>query len=345
MIRLENLNIRLPDFSLDNVSLDIPAGEFFVLMGPTGSGKTLLLEAIAGLMHTTDGHIFIGGREVTRLPPEKRGIGIVYQDQALFPHLTVAGNISYGLRYHRISTQKARENIAGLVSLLNLEHLLDRLPGNLSGGEKQRVALARALAVQPGVLLLDEPLSALDPNFRDEVRSALKALHSSTGATFMMVSHDFSDALSLADRAAVINRGKIEQVGQIDDIFKKPVSAFTADFVGMKNIFKARFNGAQITLGGLEIKMDKPPSNGKGHIAIRPEDVEVSKKELWSNTDNVFQGTVVGIFDQGFTYEVHIQAGRMVFKSLVTKRDLFQLALQEGQEICVAFKAAAVHAF
>lgn len=345
MIRIEDLHIRLPDFSLDNVSLDIQSGEFFVLMGPTGSGKTLLLEALAGLMKTSSGRIFIDGREMTGQPPENRGIGIVYQDQALFPHLTVAQNIAYGLRYHRIDSKAAREHVDRLIALLDLAHLLDRLPVNLSGGEKQRVALARALAVQPGVLLLDEPLSALDPNFRDGVRQALKTLHTSTGATFLMVSHDFADALSLADRAAVINKGKIEQVGQVDDIFKKPVSAFTADFVGMKNIFNARFNGAQISLGGLEIKLDKIPGNGPGHIAIRPEDVEVGKKASGSNTENVFQGRIVGIFDQGFTYEVHIQAGRMVFKSLVTQRDLFQLALQEGQEVFVAFKAAAVHAF
>lgn len=345
MIRIEDLHICLPDFSLDNISLDIPATEFFVLMGPTGSGKTLLLEAIAGLMKTNRGRILIGGREVTGQPPEKRGIGIVYQDQALFPHLTVAGNIAYGLRYHRINPEKAREHIDGLVVLLNLGHLLGRLPGHLSGGEKQRVALARALAVQPGVLLLDEPLSALDPNFRDEVRQALKALHASTGATFLMVSHDFSDALSLADRAAVINKGKIEQVGQIDDIFKKPVSAFTADFVGMKNIFKACFNGAHTALGDLEIELDKPPVNGQGHIAIRPEDIELSKNNFQEKPYNTFRGKVIGILDQGFTYEVHIQADHTVFKSLVTKKDLFQLALQEGQKICVAFKASAVHAF
>ena len=345
MIRIEDLYIRLPDFSMDNVNLTIPPGEFFVLMGPTGSGKTLLLEAIAGLMKSSRGRIFIDGREMTDQPPENRGIGIVYQDQALFPHLTVAQNISYGLRYHRVDSKHNGKHVDGLVALLDLTHLLDRLPVNLSGGEKQRVALARALAVQPGVLLLDEPLSALDPNFRDEVRGALKALHQSTGATFMMVSHDFSDALSLADRAAVINRGKIEQVGQVDDIFKKPVSAFTADFVGMKNIFKARFNGAQIFLEGLEIKPAQPPGNGQGHFAIRPEDVEISRNAVRPDTDNVFPGRIIGILDQGFTYEVHIRTDGAVFKSLVTKRDLFQLALQEGQDIFVGFKAAAVHTF
>ncbi|MCP3955900.1 MAG: ABC transporter ATP-binding protein [Desulfobacterales bacterium] len=345
MIRLEELHIRLPNFSLDNVNLDIPAGEFFVLMGPTGSGKTLLLEAIAGLIKASRGRIFIDGKEVSGQPPEKRGIGIVYQDQALFPHLTVAQNIFYGLRYHQIDSGKAREHIDGLVSLLDLKHLLDRLPVNLSGGEKQRVALARALAVQPGVLLLDEPLSALDPNFRDGVRTALKTLHKNTGATFMMVSHDFTDALSLADRAAVINKGRIEQVGRVADIFKRPVSTFAADFVGMKNIFKARFNEAHTALGDLDIKLENPPDNGQGHIAIRPEDIELSKNGFREKPDNTFKGKVVGILDQGFTYEVHIQADHTIFKSLVTKRDLFQMALQEGETISIAFNAAAVHSF
>jgi len=345
MIRIEDLHIRLPDFSLDKVNLVIQSGDFFVLMGPTGSGKTLLLEAIAGLMQTSSGRILIDGREMAGQPPENRGIGIVYQDQALFPHLSVSQNIAYGLRYHRVDSNKARGHVDKLVDLLDLTHILDRLPANLSGGEKQRVALARALAVRPRVLLLDEPLSALDPNFRDGVRQALKALHAGTGTTFMMVSHDFSDALSLADRAAVINSGKIEQVGSVDDIFKRPDSAFTAEFVGMKNIFQARFNGTQISLRDLKIKVAETPGNGRGYIAIRPEDVEIREKAFESNTDNIFRGRIVGIFNQGFSYEVHIQVGRTVFKSLVTPKNRYQLALEEGQELFLTFNAAAVHTF
>ncbi len=345
MIAVKDLHIRLSDFSLDNISLDISESEFFVLMGPTGSGKTVLLEAIAGLMTVNRGKIFIQEKEVTGLPPEKRGIGIVYQDQALFPHLTVRKNISYGLRYHRVSQKKAGARIDGLVSLLNLSHLLDRLPGNLSGGEKQRVALARALAVRPKILLLDEPLSALDPNFREEVRNALKDLHQNTGATFVMVTHDFTDALSLADRAAVINNGRIEQVGRVDDVFRKPHSTFVADFVGMKNLFRARFEGTKTHLGGLEIELGRKPDNGQGYIAIRPEDIVISKESFSASIRNTFKGKVIGVFDQGFTYEVHIRAGDAVFKSLVTKRSLFQSAIREEKEVFIAFKAEAVHNF
>ncbi len=345
MITVKDLHIRLSDFYLDTIHLDIPEGEFFVLMGPTGAGKTVLLEAIAGLMTVTRGHIFIHEKEVTGLPPEKRGIGIVYQDQALFPHLTVRKNIAYGLRYHRISQKRAGETIDRLVSLLNLSHLLDRLPVNLSGGEKQRVAMARALAVQPSVLLLDEPLSALDPNFREEVRNALKALHQSTGATFMMVTHDFADALALADRAAVINNGRIEQVGRVDDIFQRPVSTFVADFVGMKNLFKARFDGTKTSLGELEIELGRAPDNGQGYIAIRPEDIVISREAFSSGIPNRFKGKVVGVLDQGFTYEVHLRAGDAVFKSLITKKSLFQLAIREGEEVFFSFNETAIHNF
>ncbi|QTA86067.1 ABC transporter ATP-binding protein [Desulfonema magnum] len=345
MITLKNLHVRLSEFFLDNISLDISEGEFFVLMGPTGSGKTVLLEAIAGLIPVTRGQIFIQEKEVTGLPPEKRGIGIVYQDQALFPHLTVRKNIAYGLRYHRISGEIAVERIDRLVSLLNLSHLLDRLPGNLSGGEKQRVALARALAVRPEVLLLDEPLSALDPNFREEVRNALKSLHRNTGTTFMMVTHDFVDALSLGDRAAVINNGHIEQAGPVDDIFQKPMSAFVANFVGMKNLFKARFEGTKTSLGDLEIELGRKPDNGQGHIAIRPEDILITRDAFSSTVRNMFKGKVAGVFAQGFTYEVHIRAGETVFKSLITQKALSELAIQEGEAVSISFPARAIHNF
>jgi len=345
VITIEDLHIRLPGFSLDNIHLDIPPGEFFVLLGPTGSGKTVLLEAIAGLMPVTQGQISIQGKVVTELPPEKRDIGIMYQDHALFPHLTVHQNIAYGLRYHRGSRKIAGERFDELVSLLNLSHLLNRLPGNLSGGEKQRVALARALTVRPEVLLLDEPLSSLDPNFREEVRKALKALHQSTGTTFMMVTHDFTEALSLAERVAVINNGHIEQVGHVADIFQKPASVFVANFVGMKNIFEARFEGTRTDLGDLEIELGREPDNGHGYIAIRPEDISVSKNALPENGCNTFKGEVISVFDQGFSYEVEIQTRTVVFKSLITKKDLFQLAIREGQTVSIAFEAEAIHSF
>ncbi|MFO7987585.1 MAG: ABC transporter ATP-binding protein [Desulfatiglandaceae bacterium] len=345
MISLKALHMRLSDFCLGPMDLEIPESEFFVLMGPTGAGKTVLLEAIAGLLTVTRGHIFIHQKEVTHLPPEKRGIGIVYQDQALFPHLTVRNNIAYGLRYHQNRQDRTGGSMDGLISLLNLSHLMDRFPGNLSGGEKQRVSLARALAVRPGVLLLDEPLSALDPNFREEVRNALKTLHQHTQTTFMMVTHDFADALSLADRAAVIHNGRIEQVGQVNDIFQKPVSGFVADFVGMKNVFRARFEGRKTFLGEMAIQLEQKPDPESGHIAIRPEDIVTRKGAFASNMPNAFQGKVVNVLDQGFMYEVHVKVEEVNFKSLMTKPSLFESGIREGDEVFISFRPSAVHDF
>ncbi len=233
MIRIENLCVRLPDFSLDRINLHVADGEFFILLGPTGAGKTVLLESVAGLVPVSSGRIHLNGRNVTHLCPEKRGVGIVYQDSALFPHLTVKDNIRYGLRYQKDSPDKAPMKFDPLVEALGIGHLLHRNATTLSGGEKQRVALARALIVAPALLLLDEPLSALDPNFREEIRDILKDLHRNTGVTILMVTHDFAEARYLAQHIAVINNGRLEQTGTVDAVFLKPATAFTARFVGM----------------------------------------------------------------------------------------------------------------
>ena len=251
MIRTENLSLRLGDFHLQDISLSIDKNRFFVLMGPTGAGKTVLLEALAGLVPIRGGRILINEKDVTRLPPERRGVGIVYQDYALFPHMSVRDNITYGLRYHRSSRTRAGQRFRELADLLDIEPLLDRTPGTLSGGELQRVALARALVVSPQVILLDEPLSALDPRFREEVRRALKRLHANSEVTFLMVTHDFTEALSLAERAAIMHNGRIEQEGSIQDIFQRPQTHFVADFVGMKNLFPATFAGTTALVSDL----------------------------------------------------------------------------------------------
>ncbi|MEJ2723858.1 MAG: ABC transporter ATP-binding protein [Deltaproteobacteria bacterium] len=243
MIRVDKLCIDLPGFSIRSVDLSIEKGEFFTLLGPTGAGKTLVLEAISGLAPVTSGRIVVENREITRIAPEHRGIGIVYQDYALFPHLNVFQNITYGLRYHRMDHRESQKRVERFIEALNLGGLVNRSVSNLSGGERQRVALARALVVSPSVLLLDEPLSALDPNFREDLRKVLKELHCEMGITFLMVTHDFGEALFLADRAAVISQGRIEQVGKTDEVFQRPATPFVAEFVGMKNVFEAVFQG------------------------------------------------------------------------------------------------------
>jgi molybdate/tungstate transport system ATP-binding protein len=345
MITIRELNIDLREFQLRNINLEIRENEFFILMGPTGAGKTVLLEAIAGLVPVKTGKIYIGDKEVTGLPPEKRDISIVYQDYALFPHLTVMDNITYGLHFHKIDKREARERLAQLLDVLNLSHLEHRFPANLSGGEKQRVSVARALMVNPKVLLLDEPLSALDPGFREEVRRSLKRLHQSSSVTFFMVTHDFAEALSLGGRAGVMNDGRVEQVGSIEDIFQRPGSTFVADFVGMKNLFAAHFEDTKAVVQGLEVELGREPANSRGYIAIRPEDIVISREPLASSMRNSFRGVVTGLVDQGFYYEVHVRAGTVTFKSLVTKSSVFELELQEGNDVFLSFKSAAIHTF
>jgi len=345
MIKIENLNIHLNEFTLRDINLSIKENEFFILMGPTGAGKTVLLEAIAGLIPVKSGTIFIQGRDVTKLPPEKRGISIVYQDYCLFPHMTVLENIKYGLHFHKLDNTLAEKRFDQLVGVLDVSHLLKRLPANLSGGELQRVAMARALMVNPRVLLLDEPLSALDPGFRSDLRSGLKRLHNSSNITFLMVTHDFAEALSLADRAAVMNHGKIEQEGTMEGIFKRPHSTFVANFVGMKNLFAARFLGTTALIENLKFELGRSPVNSHGYIAIRPEDIVLSTEKLTSTMRNSFIGRVNAIFDQGFYYEVDVIVEDVTFKSLITKNALFEMSIHEGIDLFLSFKATAIHHF
>jgi molybdate/tungstate transport system ATP-binding protein len=247
-------------------------GEFFSLLGPAGAGKTLVLESIAGLMRISGGRIRVGDRDVTDLPPEKRGVSIVYQDHALFPNLSVAQNINFGVRYHRKSGSMSGESIDFLINRLELANLQNRSVENLSGGEKQRVALVRALAVNPEVLLLDEPLSSLDPNSREEIRMLLKDLNEETGISVLMVTHDFSDTHFLSQCVAIINDGHIEPVGEVNSIFQRPSTKFVAEFVGMRKIFPAEFCNGRARVGKLSFQVRTPDSRST-FIAIRPEHI------------------------------------------------------------------------
>ncbi len=343
MIRIESLRIELSGFTLQDIDLFIRDGEFFVLLGPTGAGKTLVLEAIAGVISVTSGRISIKGRDITGLQPEHRGIGIVYQDYALFPHLSVMQNINYGLRYHKVEPGASEKWVKSLMEQLGLVRLAQRSIKYLSGGEKQRVSLARALAVNPSVLLLDEPLSALDPNFREDIREVLKKLHQEVATTFLMVTHDFAEALFLGERTAVLNHGKIEQVGRISEVFRYPATPFVAEFVGMKNVFPAIFKDTKALVENVGLDLEVPAGIHKGQLAIRPEDIMIRKEKFSGNGMNVFQGKVLDVINRGPYHDVSVRIGDVIFSVMLSKNDLFELELHNEKDVYISIPASAIH--
>jgi ABC-type Fe3+/spermidine/putrescine transport system ATPase subunit len=223
--------------AVDGVSLDIGAGEFFVLLGPSGCGKTTLMRMLAGFETPDTGRVLLDGVDLAGSPPHRRPVNMMFQSYALFPHLTVAGNVAYGLRQAGMARGEAAERVAGMLALVQLGHLADRKPDQLSGGERQRTALARALARRPQVLLLDEPLGALDRRLREETRSELKRVQASLGTTFLMVTHDQDEAMALADRMAVMRAGKVVQVGPPAEVYRRPADRDVAGFLGEVNLF------------------------------------------------------------------------------------------------------------
>jgi molybdate/tungstate transport system ATP-binding protein len=341
-IEVENLSVRLPGFCLREISFSIGPGEFFLLLGPTGSGKTLTLEALAGLIPIHSGTIRINGNNVTHLPPERRGVGIVYQDYALFPHMSVQANIQYGVRYRKKERKWSRAEIADLMEQVGIGHLADRSIAALSGGERQRVALVRALAVNPSVLLLDEPLSALDPGFRDEIQQLLKNLHRETGTTFLMVTHDFAEALFLGQRVAVLSDGGIEQAGSVVDVFQKPASPFVARFTGIKNVFPAAFAGNRALLPGLELEMEAMPPSSARCVAIRREEIRIVKRLEASDGHNVIPGRVRETTHRGPYLEVWVETGQLVLRSAVTPSEFSRINPRPEQDVYLSIPRKSV---
>ena len=247
MIEIKNLSVRLGDFSLNDINLTILDREYFVLLGPTGAGKTILVECIAGLCRFRKGKLWIDENDVTPLPPEERQIGYVPQDYCLFPFLNVLNNITFGMKEKRVEKDKMRQQVETLAPLLGISHLLNRDVRTLSGGEKQRVALARALAVSPRILLLDEPLSSIDVRTAKSLRQELRRLHEELGVTTIHVTHNLGEAGELADRIAVLNMGKLEQVGTPEEVFFYPQSETVSDFLGTAG-FPRRVRGTNLTI-------------------------------------------------------------------------------------------------
>ncbi len=262
--------------ALDDVSIAINKGEFFTLLGPSGCGKTTLLRCIAGFETPTEGTILLSGRDITHIPPNERPVNTVFQSYALFPHLTVAQNVGFGLQMLGKPKSEVNATVERVLALVRLEQFAARLPQQLSGGQQQRVALARALAPQPEVLLLDEPLSALDLKLRKEMQSELKRLQTETGITFVFVTHDQEEALTMSDRIGVMSKGKLLQVGTPHDIYERPVNRFVADFIGETNFLEAVIEADGARLGsGDRIALPSQDRSGKATIAVRPEHIRI----------------------------------------------------------------------
>jgi sulfate transport system ATP-binding protein len=281
-IRIQHLGKRFGSFTaLEDVSLDIHQGELLALLGPSGSGKTTLLRAIAGLEHADSGRILFDGEDATALSVQARRAGFVFQHYALFKHLDVRGNIAFGLEVRRGAGRwpKARidARVQELLSLVQLDGLAGRYPAQLSGGQRQRVALARALAIEPRVLLLDEPFGALDAQVRRELRRWLRELHDRTGLTTVFVTHDQEEALELADRVAILNRGRIEQLGTPAEVYDQPVSPFVYGFVGEVNRLPAQLLDGRLAVGGGSLAAPSTSTAGAVEIYVRPEDLAVGE--------------------------------------------------------------------
>jgi len=348
LLVLKSLSKSWREFQIRDVNLEVRRGEYFVVMGPTGAGKTLLLQLIAGIHYPDSGKIILDGIDVTHLPPERRSIGYVPQNYALFPHMSVKDNIGYGLRIRGYPKDEVERRVRELSNKLRIDHLLERRVSTLSGGEQQRVALARALIIEPKILLLDEPLSALDPETREEIRDYLKEIRRMLGFTAIHVTHDFIEAVDLGDRMAAMFNGEILQVGEPMEIITNPRNELIASFTGAKNLFKGevvarRGELAEIDLGGVRVYAATRRS-GKVMVAIRPENIVILLEKARISARNVLEGVIEEISEKPPYISLKIDAG-LPFTVYLTRNALEDLNLRVGKRVYLAFKASTVSVF
>ncbi len=311
-IRVEKVSKRFGKVeALKGVDLEVQDQEFLVLLGPSGCGKTTLLRIVAGLEAPTSGEVYIGERRVTHLPPRLRGIAMVFQNYAIFPHLTVYENVAFGLRMKRRPEEEIRRKVGEVAALLHIEELLDRYPAQLSGGQRQRVAVARALAVEPEVLLMDEPLSNLDAKLRVEMRAEIAKLQRRLGVTTIYVTHDQVEAMSLADRIAVMRQGEIVQLGTPTEIYHAPADTFVGGFIGNPpmNFLRARALGGKVVLEGFAVPS---PVEGEVLLGVRPEDLRVSKEQA----EGAFRARVLVVEPLGPHLQLTLEREGETFRAL-----------------------------
>ena len=347
MIRLDHVSRRWQEFSIQDVTLEVEEGQYLVIVGPTGAGKTLLLELLLGIHKPDQGRLFINGEDVTAFPPEKRAIGMVYQDYLLFPHLDVEKNLAFGLRYQTLTREEKEAKIRQTARLLGIEHLLHRYQYTLSGGERQRVAIGRAIITEPRMLLLDEPLSALDRGTSRRLRDELKLLHKTKNLTVIHVTHDLSEARQLADRIAVMNAGQVTAFGTMTELLRRPRTLFVANFVGAINLFPGT-----LTRDGDEMNLVAGPMTAKvtgrrgdsNYLMVLPDEIEVLSLMDTTQAKNRFPARVIAITDEGSHLGVMLKVDGLEepLTAYVTRQMSRQESLYPGCEI-MADAANALH--
>ncbi len=349
-LRIEHLSKQFGQFTaLHDVSLSIDEGEFVCFLGPSGCGKTTLLRAIAGLDVQSSGRVFQNGRDISALPPAERDFGIVFQSYALFPNMTVAKNVAYGLESGKRSRAEIRARVSELLELVGLSDQGDKYPAQLSGGQQQRVALARAIATSPGLLLLDEPLSALDAKVRVYLRREVRDLQRRLGITTIMVTHDQEEGLTMADRIVVMNQGVVEQVGTPVEIYRHPATSFVADFIGSMNFLPGKMVAHdRVQVGGLELGC-APTELASGEeitVAVRPEDIVLERSGTVA--DNGFRGRIGTVEFLGSFVRVELRGqaiGEAVLSADVAINIVRQLGLAEGDEVSVSIPAECIRVY
>jgi spermidine/putrescine transport system ATP-binding protein len=349
-ILLEGLKKSFDDVvAVHELDLHMPPGEFFTMLGPSGCGKTTTLRMIAGFERPSGGRILLDGVDVAQVPPHKRNVNTVFQSYALFPHLDVASNVAFGLKYQRLTKEERRRRVAEALDLVQLGEFGRRRPTQLSGGQQQRVALARALVLKPRVLLLDEPLGALDARLRKNLQVELKALQSDVGITFVFVTHDQDEALTMSDRLAVMNAGRVEQAGSPREVYEEPTTVFVADFLGASNLFVAEAvgpdaNGCSLRIGDRSFRACQGDTAARGLVRamIRPE--RIAFEPHGATGENRLPGLVERSIFHGGLHEVHVRilGGDLLKATFANDRESGPEGLEAGMAVTVHLPADAL---
>jgi len=348
MVELRKVTKRFGGFTaVDEVDLTIKQGEFLTLLGPSGCGKTTVLRMVAGFETPSEGSVWLAGEEVTHLPPYRRDVNLVFQSYALFPHLNVQDNISFGLRMRKLSRAEVAERVRNVIELVSLAGMEKRKPSQLSGGQRQRVALARAIVCQPKVLLLDEPLSALDAKLRHAMQIELKRLQKKLGITFVFVTHDQEEALTMSDRIAVVNKGRIEQIGDCADIYHSPQTSFVANFIGQANILAAKVAAHEDHTSRLrlapEVHVCIPrlvgiPGVTELVVSIRPEKIHLQKTKPAG--ENVFEAEVDEEIFKGAIDELSLKLpSGLTLTALCANESATQETFHKGEKVWCSLHA------